>query len=55
LTFQPIRRLRKARVQVPHCRAKVKVRVRTGGENHTAPEMVHGQRMTVRDGGSPFK
>jgi len=25
-------------VEVPHCRAKVKVRVRTGGENRTAPE-----------------
>jgi hypothetical protein len=38
-TFQPIRRPRKARVEVPHCRAKVKVRVRTGGENRTAPEI----------------
>jgi hypothetical protein len=51
---KPIRRPRKARVEVPHCRAKVKVRVRTGGENRTAPAMVQRQRMTVRAGGGPF-
>ena len=41
-------------MEVPHCRAKVKVRVRTGGENRTAPAMAQRQRMTVRAGGSPF-
>lgn len=41
-------------MKIPHCRAKVKVRVRTDGENRMVPEMAQGQRTTVCAGGSPF-
>ena len=41
-------------MKILHCRAKVKVRVRTGGENRTAPATAQRQRRTVRAGGGPF-
>ena len=41
-------------MKILHCRAKVKVRVRTDGENRTAPEMARGQRTTVCAGGGPL-
>ena len=46
---KPIRRPRKARVKFPHCRAKVKVRVRTGGENCTVLKWTTATRI-VREG-----
>jgi hypothetical protein len=40
-------------VKFPHCRAKVKVRARTGGENHTVLKWTTASRKRPC-GGGPF-